>query len=302
MSFLKNLQHYLKRSSLKSFIIPSSNKMDKGLAIRNATYGEMKLFLEWANSEGWNESEADLNAFYHIDPQGFFLGEVNGEPVSMIQAVAYNNYAHLAFYIVKKEFRGKGYGYPIWQHAIKYVEGKVQVLGLDAVEQEKKDYEKSGFKVSGALTIHRKKAQGTRDKELLDIRDLPLDEIVEYDEKIFGSSRRGYIEAILNEKSHGFAIKKDGQIKGYGILKKAQISYRLAPLVAENQEFAQQILNGLQSLVEGEDVDLYTYESNKEAQSLVQGWKPMYTFQRMYKNGVPQMNTSKLFGNIPEVA
>jgi len=277
--------------------------MDQSLKIRNATYEDMKLFLEWANIEGWHESEADVNAFYNIDPQGFFIGELNGEPVSMISLVCYSNYAHLAFYIVKKEFRGRGFGLAIWQHAIKYAEGKVQVLGLDAVQQEEKDYEKSGFKPFDTLTIYRTKARGTRDECLLDIRDLPLDEIAEYDEKYFGSSRKGYLEAILKQEGvNGFAIKQDGQIKGYGITRKNDISNRIAPLVAENQEFARQIANGLQSLVEGQNVDLIVFGSNQEAQTLVQDWQSVVTFQRMYKNGVPKNDPSKLFGDIPEVA
>jgi len=277
--------------------------MEQGIKIRNATHEEMKLFLEWANNEAWNVSEADINAFYHIDPQGFFIAELNGEPVAIVSAVAYDNYAHVGFYIVKNEVRGKGYGLSLFQHAVKYAEGKVQVLGLDGVDQQKNNYEKSGFKPFDILIRYTRKAQGTRDEELLDIRDLPLHEIAEYDEKYFGSSRKGYLEAILKQEGvSGFAIKQDGQIKGYRILKKAHIGFKIAPLVAENQEFAQKITNGLQSLIDGEDVYLDVFESNKETDSLIQGWKIFSTLNRMYKNGAPKNKLNKLFGNIPEVA
>jgi len=216
----------------------------------------------------------------------------------MISAVAYDNYAHVGFYIVKNEVRGKGFGLSLFQHAVKYAEGKVQVLGLDGVEHQKKNYEKSEFKPFDTIGRYTRKAQGTRDNELLDIRDLPLDEIAIYDEKIFGSSRRGYIEAILKQKTHGFAIKKDGQIKGYGILKKAHSGYKIAPLVAENQEFAQQILNGLQSLVEGEDVNLDIFGSNQEAVSLVQDWDYVDFFIECIKTvflKLTQINSLEIF-------
>jgi len=274
----------------------------QGIKIRNATQEEMNLFLEWANNESWNVAEADSNAFYHTDPHGFFLAELNEEPVAMVSAVTYDNYAHIGFYIVKKEFRGKGYGFSLFQHACKYAEGKVPVLGLDGVEQQKGNYEKSEFKAFDTLSVYKRKAQGVCDKELLDIRDLELEEIVGYDEKNFGSSRRKYLEAILQQKVQGLVIKKDGEIKGYGILKKAHSGYKVSPLVAENKEFALQILNGLQSLIEGENISLCVFGSNEEAKSLVQDWEQVTTLHRMYKNGVPKNNSNKLFGNIPEIA
>ena len=275
------------------------------LKIRNATFDDMKMFLEWANKECWNVSEADVNAFYHIDPQGFFVGEVNGEPVAIVSAVVYDNYAHVGFYIAKTEFRGKGYGLKLFQHAVKYAEEKVGVLGLDGVEQQKKNYEKSGFKSVDLLVRYTRKAQGERDSELSNIRDLPLEEIAIYDQSSFGSSRKNYIDALLRQQGvHGFVVKKDGQVKGYGILKKTYSGYKVAPLVVDNQEVAEKIINGLQSLIEGEDVYLDIFETNKDAENLVksQGWTHATTLHRMYKNGVPQNDTNKLYGNIPEVA
>ena len=274
------------------------------LRIRNANFDDMKMFLEWANDQSWNQSEADV-AFYHIDPQGFFVGEVNGESAAIISSVAYDNYAHIAFYVVKTEFRGKGYGLQLFKHALKYAEEKAEVLGLDGVEYEVKNYEKWGFKPVDLLVRYKGKAQGKRSDELLDLHRVPLEEITTYDQNNFGSSRKNFIETLLRQQDvHGFAVKENGKIRGYGILKKSHTGYKVAPLVADNQQVAEQILAGLQSLIEGEDIYLDIFEANKDAENLVksQGWIPVWTLNRMYKNGLPKNDTKKLYGNFPEIA
>jgi len=42
---------------------------------------ELNLALEWAAAEGWNPGLDDAKCFYAADPNGFFLGELAGEPV-----------------------------------------------------------------------------------------------------------------------------------------------------------------------------------------------------------------------------
>jgi len=278
----------------------------QGIKIRNATLHDMKLFHDWANNEHWSIPEIDIKPYYDIDPEGFFLGEINNEPVAMISSVCFDSYSHISFYIVKEEFRRKGYGLSIFQHAIKYAEKKVSIIGLDGVDEQKENYERSGFKAYDRLSRYTKKAQGSlkNDQGLLsDIHDISLEEIVEYDRNIFGSSRRNYIDLLLKEKVSGYAIKEGDRIQGYGILRKSYTGYKIAPLVADNREFAENILNGLQSLIEGEEVILDILQSNKEAENIVkeQGWEYVLSLNRMYKNGLPKNDTSKLFGVLPDI-
>ncbi len=188
---------------------------------------------------------------------------------------------------------------------MKYAEEKAGILGLDGVEHEVKNYEKWGFKPVDIIQRYKGKAQGKRNDELLDIRDLQLEEITTYDQNSFGSSRKNFIEALLrHQEVRGFAVKNEGQIKGYGILKKSHDGYKLAPFVADNQEVAENIFAGLQSLIEGEDIYLDIFESNKDAENLAknQGWISVWTLNRMYKNGIPNFDTKKLYGNFPEIA
>src|SRR5688572_589126 len=119
--------------------------MNSNFVIRAMTPNDIKLIFEWGDEFNWNECDQDLEPFLAIDPKGFFVGELDGQPIASIGAPKYRNYAFIGLYIVKKEFRGKGYGLPLFNHAMDYVKD-CEVVGLDAVEKQIPNYEKWGFR------------------------------------------------------------------------------------------------------------------------------------------------------------
>ena len=72
--------------------------------VRPMTIADLKLAINWAGDEGWNPGIDDANNFYVADPQGFLIGELNGEPISCISVVRYSqNFSFIGIYIVKSE-------------------------------------------------------------------------------------------------------------------------------------------------------------------------------------------------------
>ena len=75
---------------------------DKDLVVRNMTEADLALALEWAAAEGWNPGLHDAQCFYAADPEGFFLGELDGAPIGCVSAVRYGSgFGFLGLYIVK---------------------------------------------------------------------------------------------------------------------------------------------------------------------------------------------------------
>ena len=73
---------------------------------------DLKMVRDWTASEGWNPGIEDYKSFQKIDPNGFFLGYLDGEPITSIGAVDYDGkYGFVGWYITKPEYRGKGYGF-----------------------------------------------------------------------------------------------------------------------------------------------------------------------------------------------
>lgn len=114
------------------------------LDITRATLDDWSVISGWAAEEGWNPGLADARSFFAQDPDGFFIGRVDGEPVSAISVVNYgDDYAFLGFYLVRPDLRGRGYGIATWKAALTHAGGRT--VGLDGVPAQQDNYRKSGF-------------------------------------------------------------------------------------------------------------------------------------------------------------
>jgi GNAT superfamily N-acetyltransferase len=160
--------------------------------IRRASYEEMKYPVEWAAIEGWNPGLYDIDSFYYTDPDGYFLGILNGEPIACISAVSYGDFGFLGFYIVKPEHRGKGYGIQLWRKAVEYLTGKN--VGLDGVVAQQKNYMKSGFNLAYQNIRYQGKGRGKEGKypDLIDLAEVPFTKVVAYDKALFPAERRSF--------------------------------------------------------------------------------------------------------------
>jgi len=77
------------------------------LQIRNLRPEEISIAVDWAAAEGWNPGLGDAACFAIPDAKGFFVGEIDGEPVATISCVNFDDrFAFLGFYIVRSGFRG----------------------------------------------------------------------------------------------------------------------------------------------------------------------------------------------------
>src|SRR5687768_3775329 len=118
---------------------------DKDFIVKTATPAGIELMVEWAAREGWNPGPSDAACYSSVDPQGFLMGFLGEEPVASISVVKYGDaFGFLGYYIVKPEYRGRGYGLQIWNAGMQYLSGRN--VGLDGVVAQQENYKKSGFK------------------------------------------------------------------------------------------------------------------------------------------------------------
>ncbi|KAG0253286.1 hypothetical protein BG011_006447 [Mortierella polycephala] len=129
-----------------------SNKTADELVLVHCTSQEVfELFYSWSHSEQWNPSTKghDIrDIYYKADPEGFFLGKVDGQVVSIVSAVRYgDDQAWIGYYIVSPDHRGKGYGLDTFRRALAHVNqgGERPSIGLDGVMAQVDNYRKSGF-------------------------------------------------------------------------------------------------------------------------------------------------------------
>lgn len=267
--------------------------------IRSMTLSDLELALDWAAAEGWNPGINDAPAFYAADPGGFLIGEIDGEPIATISAVRYgDNFGFLGFYIVKPEKRGQGFGWQIWNHALKLLGERN--IALDGVFAQAENYRKFGFQP--AYRHIRYEGIGiavTPPENVLPIKDISFADILNYDSQHFPASRPAFLEQWINPPARaGYAYIKNGKLAGYGVIRECRTGFKIGPLFADDAQIAETLFQCLSSFSYAKPVFLDTPDVNPQAISLAEkyGMKPVFECVRMYTRGIPNINIDRVFG------
>lgn len=269
--------------------------------IQSMSRSELDIAVEWAADEGWNPGIYDADCFFAADPNGFLIGMLKDKPVAVISVVKYNsNFGFLGFFIVKPEYRGKGYGLKIWNEGMKYLKGCN--VGLDGVTAQQDNYRKSGFELAHQNIRYEGRGPGSVEmpKGIVGLNEISLEEISEYDQRFFGQERTSFLSKWINQpESRGYAIKSDLHLNGYGVIRKCRNGYKIGPLFAENPVIAGKLFVALSSGIP-EDQALYLDipAVNASALDLVNkfGMKAVFNTARMYTKSIPKLPLDKIFG------
>ena len=280
------------------------------LDLRRATAADFGVAVDWAAAEGWNPGLDDLPAFHGADPEGFFIGYIDGRPVSSISVVRYGAcFGFLGFYIVDREHRGSGVGLATWNRGIAHLEGRT--VGLDGVVAQQDNYRKSGFVLSGRNLRHSGKpsldgadagAEGKGMAELRAVTAADLPALCAYDRKFFAAARDSF---TANWALPGADVRRiariavvDGEIFGYGVIRACRSGCKIGPLFAEDEATAVTLFLALCATAPGEEVSLDTPVDNKVALRLAErfGLAPVFETARMYRGPAPELPLARTFG------
>lgn len=266
--------------------------------IVQACLSDMNYLIDGAKNEGWNPGTDDAIPFYFTDTTGFFIEKLEKKTIGCISAVAYNKtYGFMGFYIVKPEYRHKGYGVKLWNHAINYLGDRA--IGLDGVTAQQNNYRKSGFEFHYNNIRFGGKAKGKSYPSLLTLNSVPFNTLVDYDSKITGFNRSIFLQHwITLPNSYSLAKIEKQELVGYGLVRKCIKGYKIGPLFANSQAIADEIYLGLMANIEGDDITIDIVQSNSNATSLAShhGLKILGETARMYKGSPPKQDLQSIFG------
>lgn len=270
--------------------------------IREMTRHEVDIAIDWAAKEGWNPGLYDADCFYKMDRHGFFTGLLNGEVIATISAVKYGDtYGFMGFYMVKPEFRSKGYGMKLFQHAWKYL-GEANKAG-DGVLENLKLYKRVGLNLDHLNARYQGFGSGTRKlvSGMTELSKVSFDVLLKYDTEVFGFNRENFLRCWIKQpESYGYAVTTGKNLMGYGVLRKCRSGYKIGPLFADSPQVAQDIFGSLLSQI-GKDDEVYfdIPEVNKGAREIAKShrMKKVFATGRIYTEGRPKsMNLEKWYG------
>lgn len=269
-------------------------------AISRALPEDWPVISGWAADEGWNPGLDDGAAFFAQDPDGFFLGRLDGEAVSAISLVNYSDdYAFLGCYLVRPDHRGRGLGIATWSAALDHAGART--IGLDGVVAQQDNYRRSGF--TFAHRTHRFSGPVPRytplPEHIVPVATLDPATISAYDSACFPADRPRFLRHWLTIEGHrALARVVDGEVTGYGVIRPARESLRIGPLFAHTTADARALFDALTAGAGRTPVTLDVPESNPAALALATdlGLTPAFETARMYTGPVRPVAEERVFG------
>jgi hypothetical protein len=271
--------------------------------IRTMRPDEIAIAVDWAAAEGWNPGRADAACFATVDPDGFLIGELDGEPAATISCVNYDEgFSFLGFYIVRPDLRGRGHGLAIWNAAIAHA-GR-RVIGLDGVVAQQENYRKSGFALAHANvryggTLAAPAARAATLRGVMALGDVPLASVEVDDATVFPAARSAFWRAWLGAPGHvGRALVRDGRLAAWGVIRPCRTGRKIGPLVADDRAAAETVLSALLADAGGGEIFLDVPSPNREAVALAEalGLVPVFKTARMYTGSIRPMRIERVFG------
>ena len=288
--------------------------METFLEIRKLADKDISTVTDWAREEGFAPGIGDISIYKHTDRQGLWIGVLNGELVGCISAVRYNsNYAFIGLFIVKKKYRGNGYGMQLWKKALSHLEN-VPCIGLEAALSLEHDYIKWGFKSSSITTrwiINNSSDSNIEDRSnkqnnnfRLVTADLIPDKIVQkYDESKEATPRPHFLSDWLHHPAGKVLIllNHNDHCVGFGRIRPCLLQsgtgWRIGPLIADDKLLAEILIEALITRHPGK-ILIDSPGLNSSAEKLFKkiGFNRDSTTIRMYKGTQPSIKLNDVYG------
>jgi ribosomal protein S18 acetylase RimI-like enzyme len=261
---------------------------------------EVEIIRAWAAAEGWNPGLHTGPCFFATHPEGFFVGELDGQLVSCISCVAYDDtFGFLGHYIVKPEFRGRGYGIQTWRAGMAHL--GTRNVGLDAVLAQQRNYERSGFAVVHHHIRYQGEGGGPSPAGVVRLSAVPFGDVLAYDRGCFPAPRPTFLRAWLAmPESVALGYLREGRLAGFGVAHRSVEGFKIGPLFADDLAAAGVLLRGLTA--ETGDGSFYLDApddaENPVATQLVKrfGMREVFRVARMYTRGRPLLSATRVFG------
>lgn len=274
--------------------------MNRPFSIRRMKESEVQIALDWAKNEGWNPGVNDAHTFFQADPEGFFIGVLNGEPIATGCAVTYGDqFAFCGLYIVKPEFRGKGYGIQLTEERLKYVGHRI--TGLDGVINKIDKYKRLGYVESHKNIRYAFNYKGPlkENSKIVDLGMVSFATLENFDRRYFPALRSQFLKSWISQpEAFALGYLDNQKLHGYGVIRKCLQGYKIGPLFAESPAIAHHLFESLCAQVSEGPIYIDIPEPNKNAQFLIKQYNmtPQFEVIRMYRNGMPDLDLEGIYG------
>ncbi len=187
---------------------------------------------------------ADLRRYSGLQPDGWFVAEVDGNLVGTVGAVIFGSFAYIGLMAVAPAMQRRGIARALMQHVLAWIAAqRCATALLDASKFGAPLYASLGFAPADqAFVLQRDTTTRLTNRpsrvERLCAKDIPA--LVEFDTPIYGAARAALFQEFLAEfRERAFVTRDDaGRVTGCAIAQPR----RIGPWVAQNVRDAEALL------------------------------------------------------------
>lgn len=200
---------------------------------------DIEYALTLSNAEGWNQTEKDWRLFIRSSQNVCMLAECGKKIIGTTTAINYSNQlAWIGMVLVAKEYRGQGVSKLLLTNILEKLES-FKSIKLDATPEGQRVYKKFDFKDEYLITrmaTTSMKSLSSDDNALPEpIQSNHIEEIIAFDELVFGANRTQLIESLIKEYPHkAWALKRNNSIAGFALGREGNKYHQVGPVFASN--------------------------------------------------------------------
>jgi hypothetical protein len=171
---------------------------------------------------------------------------------------------------------------------------------MDGVVEMQPFYEKGGFTIAFRDERYECVGQNALISNCISVTEFnDFEKLLNYDIECFGFKRLEFLKnwlTIPNSKS--FKYMENNSLKGYAVIRKVKLGYKIGPLFADNSDIAEALFKACLDSAVGKLIYIDIPVINKEAMNLVRKYNARYVFEcaRMYYGEKPKTAIDKVYG------
>lgn len=237
------------------------------------------------------------------NPENVCVAALDGATViGTATAIRYKNYvAWIGMVLVDRNYRGMGVSKMLLSSLFEQLK-LCRSIKLDATPAGQSVYQKFGFK--DEYLINRMTTTSVLPGDLIkgewgqveNAQNVDVQEIVEYDQRVFGANRKELIAYLVHQYAHkALVLRRNGSVVGFALGREGTHFHHIGPVMAASAEEAKQLIATALAQLRGQPVVIDVLENKKELISWLNtlGFTKQRHFIRMYQHHNP-------FPGIPE--
>jgi len=273
------------------------------------TRAEVDELVAWAAREGWNPGLHDAESFWATDPEAFIAADLDDEMIGGGAITSYNGeFGFMGLFIVRPAYRGQGFGNILWHARRKRLLARLRPgasIGLDGVFEMQDYYSRGGFVFSHrnmrfrTEITDRPATSRHGDRYIIPLAAIPFEQVLNYDRTCFPALRTNFLSKwIAQPDALALGYLRDGQLNGYGVVRRCGEGCKIGPLFADDTQAAETLFAHLAGFATGGPLYLDPPENNPAAMALVGRHRMIEVFgcARMYLGPAPVVAHERIFG------